>query len=52
MRDYWREWKNNEGRKVELPALEDPWHEAEPTEIFQRMRHLECLDRGLSIVGS
>ena len=28
---------------MELPALEDPWHEAEPTEIYERMRHLEML---------
>ena len=31
------------GKPVELPLLEDPWHEAEPTEIFERMRHLEML---------
>eukprot|EP00913_Durusdinium_trenchii_P035098 g32832.t1 len=42
MRDYWAECQNS-GKAVELQALEDPWHEAEPTEIFERMRHLEIL---------
>jgi len=42
MRDYWRECQNS-GKPVELPALEDPWHEAEPTEIYERMRHLESM---------
>eukprot|EP00435_Cladocopium_sp_Y103_P044659 s2271_g12.t1 len=42
MKDYWRECQNY-GKPVELPLLEDPWHEAEPTEIFERMRHLEIM---------
>lgn len=42
MKDYWRECQNY-GKPVELPLLEDPWHEAEPTEIFERMRHLESM---------
>lgn len=36
--------RDGQGKAVELQALEDPWHEAEPTEIFERMRHLEPLD--------
>ncbi|CAJ1343765.1 unnamed protein product, partial [Effrenium voratum] len=43
MRDYWLECQKHGGEPVELPRLEDPWHEAEPTEIFQRMRHLESM---------
>eukprot|EP00931_Biecheleriopsis_adriatica_P047226 TRINITY_DN27194_c0_g2_i1.p1 TRINITY_DN27194_c0_g2~~TRINITY_DN27194_c0_g2_i1.p1 ORF type:complete len:1301 (+),score=288.37 TRINITY_DN27194_c0_g2_i1:89-3991(+) len=43
MRDYWRGCQNNDGHRAELQALEDPWHEAEPAEIFQRMRHLESI---------
>ncbi|CAE6971797.1 KIF13B [Symbiodinium natans] len=42
MRDYWRQ-KDSSGAMPELPPLEDPWHEAEAAEIFQRMRHLESV---------
>lgn len=41
MRDYWRQ--KDSSAVEELNPLEDPWHEAEAAEIFQRMRHLESV---------